>query len=277
MERSLNGKVAVITGGASGIGEATARLFVAEGAAVVIADVQDAAGEALASELGRAVFVRTDVSVEREVEAAVAAAERHFGRLDCIVNNAGFVGSIGSIMEMPVEHWRATLAVLQDGVFYGIKHGARAMSKHGGGSILSISSVAGLNGGFGAHAYTVAKHAVIGLTRTAASELARLNIRVNAVAPGTTLSPLIAGLVDEDYDAATKLITESSPMGATLMPADIAATLAFLASDAARLITGQVLAVDAGATTARTAPPFHSAEPAFIGPASLVERFVDPS
>lgn len=266
MTERLAGKVAVITGAGSGIGEAAARLFVAEGASVVVADVQDQ-GEALAKELGAASFIRTDVTSEAAVAAAVDHAVATFGRLDCMINNAGFVGAIGSIKEMEADSWRATMAALLDGVFFGVKHAARVLTAQGeGGSILSTSSVAGLRGGYGAHAYTTAKHGVIGLTRSAAAELAPQRIRVNAVAPGGVISALTLALMGEAVDQADQLAAESSPMKLPMYPSEIAEAFAYLASDGARQVTGQVLVVDAGATMAPEIPFFHTAEPAFLGP-----------
>lgn len=273
MSGRLDGKVAVITGAASGIGEATARRFVEEGARLVVADVQDEAGEALAKSLGDAVFVHTDVMSEAAVAGAIAMAVERFGRLDCMVNNAGFVGGIGSIKEYPADNWRATLAVLLDGVFYGCKHAARAIAQHGqGGSILTTSSVAGLRGGFGAHAYTTAKHAVIGLTRSIASELAPEQIRANAVAPGGVLSALTTALVGSEVDAETldRMAAEASPMKVATYPREIANAFVYLASDEAAQVTGQVIAVDAGATMAPEIPMFHTSPVAFMGPQSVL-------
>jgi len=267
MSNRLAGKVAVITGGGSGIGEATARLFVAEGASVVIADVQ-ASGEALAKELGSAAtYIRTDVRSEAAVAAAIDHATATFGRLDCMVNNAGFVGAVGSIRETDADDWRATMAVLLEGVFFGVKHAARVMAAQGqGGSILSTSSVAGLSGGFGAHAYTTAKHAIIGLTRSAASELAPLRIRVNAVAPGGVISALTLALVGDAADQMEQLSAASSPMKLPVYPIEIAEAFAYLASDGARQVTGQVLTVDAGVTMAGHIPDFHTGPAGFLGP-----------
>ena len=272
MAERLKGKVAVITGAASGIGGGTARRFAAEGAKVVVADMQVEAGEALATALGEALFVKTDVSSEDAVEAAIAAAVARFGRLDCLVNNAGFVGAVGPVAGTSTQAWRATLAVLLDGVFFGMKHAARVLIRQGqGGSILSTSSVAGLRGGFGAHGYTTAKHAVIGLTRSVASELAPHGIRVNAVCPGGVISALSTNLVGDEKEA-IRMLAETSPMRAATFPEDIANAFVYLASDEARLITGQTLVVDAGVTMAPEVVMFHTMEPAFMGPASLLDR-----
>jgi NAD(P)-dependent dehydrogenase (short-subunit alcohol dehydrogenase family) len=264
----LKGKVAVITGAASGIGEGTARIFVAEGANVVIADMQAERGEALAKELGAARFCKTDVTSEDAVEAAIDHAVKAFGRFDCMVNNAGFVGGVGGIAEFKTEHWHATLSVLLDGVFYGVKHAARALLKQGqGGSILSTSSIAGLRGGYGAHAYATCKAAIVGLTRSAASELAANQIRVNAVAPGGVISALTLGLMGEvDMSKLDEMAALHSPMKLPMYPEEIGQAFAYLASDHARQVTGQVLVVDAGALKAPEPAPFHGMEPGFLGP-----------
>jgi len=262
----LEGKVAVVTGGASGIGAATARLFVAEGASVVISDMQDPAGETLARELGRATYIRTDVRDEAAVAAAVARAVEAFGRLDCMINNAGVVGAVGSIREMEARDWRDSLAILLDGAFFGVKHAARVLVEQGeGGSILSTTSVAGLRGGLGPHAYTAAKHGVVGLTRSAASELAPARVRVNAVAPGGTLTPMTAPLSGDPALAADRMAARS-PMGLPLYPQAIAEAFAFLASDAAQHITAHVLPVDSGAVEVPAPASFHTMAPGYLGP-----------
>ena len=173
MTGRLDGRVAIVTGGASGIGEVTVRRFVEEGARVVIADLQAGLGEALRSELGDvARFIRTDVTVEANVAAAVDLAVSEFGQLDVMFNNAGVVGAIGPIADTTADAWNFTIAVLLGGAFHGMKHAARVMIPRKSGSVITTSSIAGVTGGLGPHAYTAAKHAVIGLTKSVASELA---------------------------------------------------------------------------------------------------------
>jgi len=248
-------QVVVITGGASGIGEATARAIVEHGGRVVIADLQQEKGAALADELGTAaVFQRTDVTVEADIEAAVASAGQSFGGITGMVNNAGIVGAVGSIMDTSAEAFDRTMAILSRAVFLGVKHAARAM-KEKGGAIVSLSSTAGLIGGQGPHVYTMAKHAVVGLTRSAASELSQYGIRVNAVAPGGTVTPMIHALADGDPELAKAVVAEGSPLGFACMPEDIANAILYLLSAEARYVTGHTLAVDAGITTAGSAPP----------------------
>ena len=262
MTERLAGKTAVITGAASGIGEGTARRFVAEGANVVIADLQTDAGAAIAEELGApARFVRCDVTSEADVAAAVDLAVDQFGRLDVMFNNAGVIGVTGSIIETPVEAWDHTIAILLRGVFLGTKHAARVMVPQGSGVILNTSSIAGVVGGLGPHAYTAAKHAVIGLTKSVANELAPSGIRVNAISPGNTVSPMTATAVADDHEAidtATDRIAKWSPLGIAGVPDDIANAALYLASDEARYVSGHTLVVDAGHTSSGVVPsPMH--------------------
>ena len=268
----LDNKVAVITGGASGIGEGTVRRFVEEGACVVIADLQAGPGGDLANELGDvARFHRTDVTAEADVEGAVAMATAEFGRLDCIFNNAGIVGAVGSIAETPADVFDETVAVLLRGVFLGMKHAAKVMIAQQSGSIISTSSTAGILGGLGPHTYTAAKHAVIGLTKSVSNELAQYGIRVNAISPGNTVSAMTASVVTGDHtDTATAAqhISSSSPLGYAGFPVDIANAALYLASDEARYVSGHCLVVDAGQTTAGMTPNrFHGGRNELIGEA----------
>lgn len=268
MTGRLEGKVAVITGGASGIGEGTVRRFVEEGASVVIADLQVDAGRALSAELGaRTRFIATDVTVESDVAAAVDLAVSAFGRLDCMFNNAGIVGAIGPIATTDGEAWNKTIAVLLTGQFYGMKHAARVMIPQASGVILTTSSTAGIMGGLGPHTYTAAKHAVIGLTKSVASELASSGIRVNAISPGNTVTALTAAVITGDHtntDKTAKQMATTSPLGIAGMPSDIANAALYLASDEARNVTGHTLVVDAGQTTNGGSARFHQSSPALV-------------
>jgi NAD(P)-dependent dehydrogenase (short-subunit alcohol dehydrogenase family) len=250
MSERLAGQVAVVTGAASGIGTAIAERFVGEGARCVLVDIQDDAGHEVAGRLGdAATYVHGDVSVEDDVAAAVAAAVERFGRLDCMVNNAGILGAIGPIAEIDGASWRRTVAVLLDSVFYGIKHGARAMiGRAGGGAIINIASTAGVRAGLGPHVYTAAKHGVVGLSQSVAPELGRHGIRVNAIAPGGTVTSLTAYVTTgdaTDLDEATRQVGRSATIGRPAMPVDIANAAVFLASAEAGYISGVVLVVDA--------------------------------
>jgi NAD(P)-dependent dehydrogenase (short-subunit alcohol dehydrogenase family) len=258
VSRRLEGKVAVVTGGASGIGEATVRQFVAEGARVVVADLQEGPGEDLAAELGAAVrFVRADVAVEADVAAAIAAATDQFGGLDVLYNNAGLVGATGALDSTTSEEYDRTMDVLLKAVFFGIKHASPVMKAQRSGSIVSTSSVCGLTAGIGTHLYTVAKAAVIMLTKTAALELADWQIRVNAVCPGYVATPLAAGgsltqlareTVEQRLAANRERLAQSQPIGRMGEATDIAELVTFLASDASSWITGTAQVIDGGLT-----------------------------
>jgi NAD(P)-dependent dehydrogenase (short-subunit alcohol dehydrogenase family) len=252
--------VVVVTGGASGIGEAIVRLVVDEGGAAIIADLQEDMGVALAAELGdQAMFVRTDVSAEGDVAAAVARAVERFGRLDVVCNNAGMPGPDPSIVDVTVEQFQHVIGVLLLGVVLGTKHGARAMIASGhGGAIVNTASTAALRGGEGPHLYTMAKHAVIGLTRSSASELGRFGIRVNAVAPSGIPTPMAASFKFGDKarvaDVAAS-IAERSPLVRGSTAHDVAEAVAYLATEASGYVTGQTLSVDAGLITAPPRTP----------------------
>jgi NAD(P)-dependent dehydrogenase (short-subunit alcohol dehydrogenase family) len=249
MSARLQDRVAVVTGAASGIGAAIAERFIEEGARCVIADIQEDAGQATAARLGEpATFVRADVSVEDDVAAALERAVELHGRLDCVVNNAGILGAIGPIAEIDGAAWRRTIAVLLDSVFYGTKHAARLMTDRGGGNIINITSTAGVRAGLGPHVYTAAKQGVVGLTQSVAPELGRHGIRVNAIAPGGTVTSLTAYVATgdaTDLEEAAKRVGRSATIGRPAVPLDIANAALFLASDEAAYISGAVLVVDA--------------------------------
>jgi NAD(P)-dependent dehydrogenase (short-subunit alcohol dehydrogenase family) len=248
-------RVALVTGGASGIGLATVRRFVADGGRVVLADYNADAGARAAEQVGGDVrFVRADVAQEADVEAAVAACVDTFGRIDCVVNNAGVGGAFGRLTDIEVDDWDYTFAVLVRGVFLGVKHGARAMQAAGrGGAIVNVGSVAGASAGAGPQAYSAAKAAVINLGRVAAAELGPDRIRVNTVCPGLIVTPLVGA----GEATAAAVMAEAQPWPDLGRPEDVAEVIAFLASDAARFVTGEEITVDGGLTAA--GPRMHAA------------------
>lgn len=247
----LAGKVAVVTGGASGLGLATVLRFCAEEARVVAVDLNAESGKAMlaaADEAGvsdAVRFVVADVSDEDDVAGAVGTAVEEFGGLDVMVNNAGVGGAFGPISEIEVEDWDYTFAVLVRGVFLGIKHAARVMSRQAGGSIINIASVAGLSGGAGPQAYSSAKAAVINLSRSIAVELAASRIRVNAICPGVILTPLLHQGREERM---RELLPSVQPWPDHGRPEHIAGTALFLASEDSEFLTGQAISVDGGLT-----------------------------
>jgi len=261
----FDGACVVVTGGASGIGEATVRGVIAGGGSAVIADLQEDLGRALAEELGAAaLFHSTDVTREEDIAAAIAAAQAAFGPLTGMVNNAGIVGAIGSIMDTSAEAFDHTMAILSRAVFLGIKHAGLAMRPQGRGAIVSVASTAGVVGGLGPHVYTMAKHGVVGITKSAACELAAHGIRVNAVAPGSTVTPMTSALADNDEELITRNIAEASPLGFAAVPDDIASAILYALSDEARYMTGHTMVIDAGQTTGGQDPGFYSADPEIL-------------
>jgi len=252
----LDGRSAVITGGASGIGAATARLFVREGCTVLIADIQEDKGQRLANELGaNAAYVRTDVSEESAVRAALEAAVARYGRLDCVFNNAGFGGVAGPIADTPLDAYERTMAVLLRGVFLGVKHAAEIMQRQRSGSIINTASVAGLHAGYGPHVYSAAKAAVIQLTRSVAMELAESGVRANCICPGPVATPIFAGAAglspdaaDEAVETVRRMLADYQPIRRAGLPEDIAQAALWLASDDSSFVTGQALTVDGGLT-----------------------------
>lgn len=255
----LDNKVAIITGGASGIGEESVRQFVAQGAKVLICDIQDEKGESLADELGEnADYQRCDVTSEDDIVAMVESAVSKHGRLDVLFNNAGLAGPDGSIAETPIDAIDFALNILLRAVILGIKHAAPIMTKQQSGSIISTASVAGIEATHGPHVYSAAKAGVIGLTRSVATELGASFVRVNAICPGGIATPIFGrgmGLNVEQADKTVEVIENifkrSQPIPRGGMPKDIADAAVFLASDMSTFITGQALVVDGGLTAGR--------------------------
>lgn len=252
----LDGKVAIITGGASGIGAATVRLFVAEGARVLIADILDENGAKLTQELGDSVlYVHTDVTRESDIEAAVGKAVEHFGRIDCLFNNAGCGGVDAPIAETDTEGLDATISLLFRSVVLGIKHAAPILVEQGSGTIINTSSVAGLRTGYAPHIYSAMKAAVAHLTRSVAMELGEKGVRVNAVCPGAIVTPIFGrtmGLSQVQAEERTAVLYEffenTQPIRRPGQPEDIAKAVLWLASDASSFVNGHALVVDGGAT-----------------------------
>jgi len=249
----LDGKVAVITGAASGMGRATALRFVQEGAAVVVGDLNSQGGELVVSEIaaakGRAVFQRTDVSSEDDIKAMIARALQEYGRLDITYNNAGVSGATGRIENIKIQDWDKTFAILTRAVFLGIKYSIEPMRKVGGGSIISTSSVAGLRGVAGLCAYSAAKAAVVSITESAAIDLGHDRIRVNCICPGGIVTPMTYLGIPGGEEAAVKNLARMQPIPRAGKPEDIAAIALFLASDDAEWITGTAMVVDGGMNT----------------------------
>ncbi len=247
MADRLKGKVALITGGGSGIGRATAMLFAREGAKVLVADYNADGGERVARAIkeagGEAIFHAADVSNPKEVEAMVAKTVATFGRLDCAFNNAGIEGEFSPTSECTLENWQRVIAINLSGVFYCMKYEIPEMLKTGGGTIVNTSSICGLAGIANTSAYTAAKHGVAGLTKTAALEFSSKGIRVNAVCPGFIRTPMVARVMDRgSFDE--KAVIQTHPINRLGQPEEIAETVLWLSSDASSFVSGVPMPVD---------------------------------
>ena len=260
----LENQIAIITGAASGIGEGTVRKYVAEGAKVVIADIADERGGALAEELGpNTTYVHTNVAQEDDVARAVSTAVGRWGRLDVMFNNAGFGGVGGPIEDLDMTAYDETMNVLLKGVFMGAKHAARQMKAQGSGVIINTASIAGLQAGFGPVVSSAAKAAVAHASRCLAVELAPFGVRVNAICPGVIVTNIFTnslGIPAEMRDALLPKIDSAlatwAPLGRSGIPDDIANAALWLASPEASYVTGQSITVDGGLTAGRAIGEF---------------------
>jgi NAD(P)-dependent dehydrogenase (short-subunit alcohol dehydrogenase family) len=248
MHIDFDGKVAIVTGGSSGIGRSTAQLYTRAGARVVVSDIDEDGGHEtvrlLREEGGQAEFVRADVGKPEDCEKLVAATVEHYGRLDIACNNAGISGASAPTGEYGIDDWQRVIDINLSSVFYCMRYQIPAMLENDGGAIVNIASILGQVGFATAPAYVAAKHGVVGLTRTAALEYSAKGIRVNAVGPGFISTPLIAQLEDDD-DTKQMLISKHA-IGRLGKDVEVAALIAFLSSEQASFITGSYHAVDGG-------------------------------
>ncbi|GAA2277113.1 SDR family oxidoreductase [Nonomuraea roseoviolacea subsp. roseoviolacea] len=253
MSPILEGKTALITGAASGIGAAAARVFSRHGARLVLADIDDEGGQSVAEGVvkngGEAMFVHTDITSDREVAAMVQAVAAAYGRLDCAFNNAAIDGAMAPLHEASAENWEQVLRVNLTGVFLCLKHEIAQMLRQGGGSIVNTASVAGLVGAgtTPASAYVASKHGVVGLTRQAALEYAEQRIRVNAVCPGAVRTPMTQEVIRQGLISLEDIVG-LQPVKRLAAPEEIAESAAWLCSGLSSFITGHAMAVDGGWT-----------------------------
>jgi 3alpha(or 20beta)-hydroxysteroid dehydrogenase len=245
MGTRLDGKVALISGGARGQGEAEARLFASEGAKVVICDIREDEGEALAEELGQSAFYQVlDVRSPEQWDNAVATAVERFGGLHVLVNNAG-IGAVGTLEGMDLDEHARIIDVNLNGVFYGMRCAKRALVASGCGSIINISSIDGLAGMLGMTSYVASKFAVTGMTKSAAIELGPFGVRVNSVHPGVIDTPMLGGPESPARPRLERLM-QLQPIRRMGLPEEVAAVVLFLASDESSYVTGAAIPVDGG-------------------------------
>lgn len=243
----LENKIAIVTGGSSGIGRAISILYAAEGAMTIVTDVDEQGGQDVVSKIkakgGEAMFIRADTSSAEECKNVVDVAVKKYGGLHLAVNNAGIGGMLSPTGDYPIEGWDKVIAINLSGVFYGMRFQIPAMLTSGGGSIVNMASILGAVGTKGAPAYVAAKHGVIGLTQTAAVEYGAQKIRINAIGPGYILTPLLTKILDE---TALKGLEGLHPMGRLGTAEEVAELSLFLNSDKASFITGSYYPIDGG-------------------------------
>lgn len=245
--KALENKVAIITGGGSGIGEATAKLFAEEKAKVVVSDIDEKNGKRVVSEIrekgGEAIFIKADASDPEDNERLVNETLKEFGKLHIAVNNAGIGGPLSLTADYPIDGWNKVINLNLNGVFYGMKYQIPAMLKSGGGSVVNIASILGSVGTAQSPAYVAAKHGVVGLTKATALEYAKERIRVNSVGPGYIDTPLVRNTLDKDT---IEMLKGMHPIGRLGESGEVAEIILWLASDKASFVTGTYHAVDGG-------------------------------